>query len=112
MKTGIKLLYLIVFVFFAITSKPLRLLGLYHQERFLSVAKEVGVKLSTDKAVWLTDKISNRTQELKDFIGRQETFDPTHKVAVSLTDEVNDLVGALVAENTQSTIYRCFVWFT
>ena len=112
MKAFNRLLYLIVFVFFAMTSKPLRLTGIYRQERFLEVAKEVGVKLSSDKAVWLTDKINNKVKELKVFINSQETFDSTHKVAVSLRDEVNDLVEALVAENTKSIIYRCFVWFT
>ncbi|PKG81976.1 hypothetical protein CXF85_15690 [Colwellia sp. 75C3] len=112
MKAIMKFLYLILFVFFAMTSKPLRLVGLYHQERFLTVAKEVGVKLSSDKAIWITEKINNKVNELKDFISEQELFDPTHKVAISLTEEVNELVGALVAENTKSILYRCFVWFT
>ena len=112
MKAIKRFLYLIVFVFFAMTTKPLRLAGIYRQERFLKVAKEVGVKLSSDEAVWLTDKINNKVKELKVFINSQETFDSTHKVAVSLRDEVNDLVEALVAENTKSIIYRCFVRFT
>lgn len=112
MKTLMKFLYLIVFVFFALTSKPLRFVGLYHQDRFLTVAKEVGIKLSSDKAVSITEKINNKIKELKDFIKSQETFDLTHKVAVSLTDEVNELVRALIAENTKNILYRCFVWFT
>ncbi len=112
MKTLIKFLYLMVFIFFAMTSKPLRLIGVYRQERFLTVAKEVGVKLSSDKAVWLTGKINSKIKELKAFINKQEVFDSTHAVVIALTDEVNELVGALVVENTKSIIYRCFVWFT
>ncbi len=112
MKIVIKFIYLIVFVFFAITSKPFRFVGVYRQERFLKVAKEVGVKLSSDKAAWLMAKINIKINELKTFVNNQSTFNLPHEHAVSLRDEVNELVSELVAENSKSVIYRCFVWFT
>ena len=112
MKALLKFLYLSLFVFFAITSKPFRLAGIYSQTRFINVAKEVGVKLSTDKAAWLTDKVALKMKELQDFINSQDVFDARHEKAVSLTNEVNALVVELVAENTNSFIYRCFVRFT
>ncbi len=112
MKALTKLFYLSVFIFFAITSKPLRLTGFYSQERFLTVAKEVGVKLSSDKAVSIMGKINRKVVELKRFGKNQETFDANRAVAASLTDEVNELVGALVIENKNSFMYRCFARFT
>jgi len=112
MKTPIKFFYLSLFVFFAITSKPLRLIGVYQQERFLQVAKEVGVKLSSDRANWLTAKINYKVNELKEFLSSQKVVDPTHEKAASITAEVNELIRDLVVENTSSFIYRCFVWFT
>ncbi len=112
MKTLVKFLYLVVFVFFAISSKPFRLVGIYQQERFLQVAKEVGVKISSERATWLTGKINNKIKELKTFMDSQETFDCPNDKATLLTDEVNELVGSLVAENTKSVLYRFFVWFT
>jgi len=112
MKLLVKLSYLVIFIFFAISSKPLRLLGIYQQERFLTVAKGVGEKVSSDRASKLTDKINDKVKELKRFIAQQEVFDATHETAVLLTNEVNELVKDLVAENTKSRLYRCFVWFT
>jgi len=112
MKLFVKFIYLITFIFFSITSKPLRLLGLYQQERFLKVAKKVGVKVSSDRATKLTGKINKKIEELKTFIASQDVFDSTHERAVMLTDEVNELVSDLVAENTNSLLYRCFVRFT
>ena len=112
MKALIKFFYLSLFVFFAITSKPLRLVGVYSQARFINIAKEVGLKLSSDKATWLTGKIVFKIKELKSFIQSQEIPDPCHEKAVSLTGEVNGLIKALTAENSSSYIYRCFVWFT
>lgn len=112
MKTFIKFLYLSFFVFFAITSMPLRFAGIYSQERFINIAKEVGAKLTSDKAAWLTQKIADKIAELKSFINDQENFDSTDKKAILLTDEVNELVQALVVENKNSFIYRCFVRFT
>ena len=112
MKALIKFLYLGLFVFFAISSKPFRLAGIYSQTRFINVAKDVGLKLSSDKATWLTSKIVLKVKELKAFIQSQENPDPSHEKAVSLTGEVNGLIEALTAENSSSFIYRCFVWFT
>ncbi|MCJ8296289.1 MAG: hypothetical protein MJK15_17970 [Colwellia sp.] len=82
MKALIKLLYLSLFVFFSITSKPLRLAGIYSQARFINVAKEVGLKLSSNKATWLTGKIIFKIKELKVFIQSQETPDPSHEKTV------------------------------
>jgi hypothetical protein len=101
-----------MFIFFSISSKPFRLLGIYQQERFLKVAKEVGVKVSSDRATKLTAKINEKVVELKTFIASQDVFDSTHERAVRLTEEVNMLVSDLVAENTNSLLYRCFVRFT
>ena len=112
MKALIKFLYLSLFVFFSITSKPLRLAGIYSQTRFINIAKEVGLKLSSDKAAWLTGKIVLKVKELKAFIQSQENPDPSDEKAVSLTGEVNELVDALVVENKSSFMYRCFVRFT
>lgn len=112
MKTFIKFLYLMLFIFFAITSKPLRLVGIYQQERFLQVAKEVGQKISSDQAICLAGKINSKAIELKEFITSQKVVDTSHQKVVLLTEEVNELVRELVAENTCSYIYRCFVWFT
>jgi len=112
MKTLIKFFYLSIFVFFAITSKPLRLICVYQQERFLQVAKEIGTKLSSERAHWLTAKINCKVNELKDFLSSQKIVDPSHEKAVYITEEVNELVKALVTENTSSLMYRCFVWFT
>ena len=112
MKALIKFFYLSLFVFFAITSKPLRLAGIYSQARFINIAKEVGLKLSSDKATWLTGKIVLKVKELKAFIQSQENPDPSHEKAVSLTGEVNGLIVDLTAENSSSFIYRCFVRFT
>ena len=112
MKALIKFLYLSLFVFFAITSKPLRLAGIYSQVRFINIAKEVGLKLSSDKATWLTGKIIFKVKELKAFIKSQEVPDPSHEKSVSLTGEAKGLIEALTAENSSSFIYRCFVWFT
>ncbi|WP_156115807.1 hypothetical protein [Colwellia psychrerythraea] len=58
------------------------------------------------------NKINSKINELKGFVKSQESFDSTHKVAVSLTDEINKLVQALIDENKNSLIYRCFVRFT
>ncbi|GAW97532.1 MULTISPECIES: hypothetical protein [Colwellia] len=112
MKTLIKFLYLSLFVFFAISSKQLRFAGIYSQARFINIAKEVGLKLSSDKAAWLTAKIVLKVKTLKAFMQSQDNPDPSHEKAVSLTDDVNDLVEALVVENKSSYIYRCFVRFT
>lgn len=112
MNALIKFLYLCIFIFFAITSKPLRLAGIYSQARFINIAKEVGLKLSSDKATWLTGKIVFKVKELKAFIQSQEIPDPSHEKAVSLTGEVNGLIEALTAENSSSFMSRCFVWFT
>ncbi len=50
MKIFIKFSYLIVFIIFAITTKPFRLLGLYPQDRFLKIAKAVSEKISSDRS--------------------------------------------------------------
>ncbi|WP_157466294.1 hypothetical protein [Colwellia sp. MT41] len=53
-----------------------------------------------------------KVKTLKAFMQSQDNPDPSHEKAVSLTDDVNDLVEALVVENKSSYIYRCFVRFT
>lgn len=112
MKALIKFLYLAIFVFFAISSKPFRLIGLYSQERFLSVAKEVGEKLSTDRAIKLTTKINQKVNELKAFLSQNGPVAVTQDKSLLLTNEVNSLVSELYEENTKSYIYRCFIYFT
>ena len=112
MKTLIKFLYLAIFVFFAISSKPFRLIGVYSQERFLSVAKEVSDKLLTDRAIKLTLKINHKVKELKSFLNLNSREAVTQNKPLRLTNEVNYLVSELVAENTKSYMYRCLVYFT
>jgi hypothetical protein len=112
MKFLVKILYLIVFACFAITSKPLRITRIYQQERFLQVAKEVGAKISSERAIWLTGKINNKIKELESFMSSRESIGPSHEKSLLLKEEVNELIGKLVAENTSNYIYRCFVWFT
>jgi hypothetical protein len=112
MKNFIKFLYLVVFVFFAISSKPFRFIGVYSQERFLLVAKEVADKLLSDRAVKLTCRINRKVKELKSYLNLNGPVAVTQDESLMLTNEVNYLVSELVAENTKSYLYRCFVYFT
>ncbi len=112
MKIFIKFSYLIVFIIFAITTKPFRLFGLYPQDRFLQIAKEVSEKISSDRSKKLTGKIDCKVKELKLFIRNQDDFDSRHEKAVKLKAEVNNLIKDLLEENTNNFMYRCLVHFT
>ncbi len=112
MKVFIKFCYLIVFIIFAIVTKPLRLLSLYPQERFLQIAKTVSEKVSSDRSIWLTSKIDSKVKELKSIIQSQEIFDANNEKVIALKSEVNTLIKDLLEENTNNFMYRCLVRFT